>query len=96
MVPDIRAEHYTADERRRLIAAGDALIAWAVDLARHEADGTRWNRHADDDPVLTAGQLGWLIAATTTTLRQAVAWYTDATLAARRCAIRDHSNRRGW
>jgi hypothetical protein len=89
MAADIRAEHYTTEDRLLLIAAGDALIAWAVDLAAHEGDGTRWNRHADDDPVLTAAQLGWLIATTTTTLRQTVAWYTEATLAARDRAIRD-------
>lgn len=95
MAPEVRAEHYTTDGRLLLIAAGDALIAWAVDLARHEADGTRWNRHIDDDPVLTAGQLGWLIATTTTTLRQTVAWYTAATLAARDRAIRDDAIRWG-
>jgi hypothetical protein len=95
MAPEIRAEHYTTDDRLLLIAAGDALIAWAVDLARHEANGTRWNRHVNDDPVLTAAQLGWLIATTTTTLRQTVAWYTDATLAARDRAIRDDTNRWG-
>jgi hypothetical protein len=49
----------------------------------------------NDDPVLTAAQLGWLIATTTTTLRQTVAWYTDATLAARDRAIRDDTNRWG-
>jgi hypothetical protein len=93
MAADIRAEHYTAEDRVLLIAAGDALIAWAADLARHEADGTRWNRHNDDDPVLTAAQLGSLIATTTTTLRQAVAWYTAATLAARQRAMHDKCQR---
>jgi hypothetical protein len=93
MATDVRAEHYTAEDRVLLTAAGDALIAWAADLAGHEADGTRWNRHVDDDPVLTAAQLGSLIATTTTTLRQAVAWYTDATLAARERAIHDERHR---
>jgi hypothetical protein len=93
MATDIRAEHYTAEDRVLLIAAGDALIAWAVDLANHEDDETRWNRHTDDDPVLTAAQLGSLIATATTTLRQATAWYTDATLAARDRAIHDDRQR---
>jgi hypothetical protein len=47
---DIRAEPYTMQDRLLLVAAGDALIGWAVDLAGHEADGTRWNRHPNDDP----------------------------------------------
>ena len=76
-------------DRLLLVAAGDALIGWAVDLAGHEADGTRWNRHPNDDPVLTAAQLGWLISTTTTTWRRSLAWYTTATHAARDRAIRD-------
>lgn len=91
MEPDIRAHHYTTDDRRLLLAAGDALIAWAVDLATHDAgDAARWDRTLDDDPVLTAGQLGSLIATTTTTLHQVITWYTHATLAARSRAAYEH------
>jgi len=93
---EVRAEHYSAEDRRLLVAAGDVLVAWAADLARHEAadDGpVRWYRTADDDPVLTAGQLGWLVANTTATLRQVIDWYTAATLAAYGRAARDHGRR---
>ena len=97
MAVEIRAEHYAVEDRLLLIAAGDELVAWAVDLARHEAatgDGpVQWYRTADDDPVLTAGQLGWLVASTTATLRQIVAWYTDVTLAAYDRAVRDEEGR---
>ena len=86
MMYDIRAEHYSAQDRLLLIAAGDALVAWAVDIAAHEADGQRWDRSPDDDAVLMAAQLGWLLTATTTTLEQAMAWYTRATENARRRA----------
>lgn len=89
---DIRAEHYSEDDRLLLIAAGDALIAWARDVATHEADGQRWDRSPDDDAVLMAAQLGWLLAATTTTLERATAWYTLATDNARRRAA-DQSRR---
>lgn len=97
MAVEIRAEHYAVEDRLLLIAAGDELVAWAVDFAEHEApDGAvppRWYRTADDDPVLTAAQLGWLVATTTATLRQVITWYTDATLAAYDRAIRDHEGR---
>lgn len=86
MMYDIRAEHYSPQDRLLLIAAGDALIAWAQDMAAHEADGQRWDRSPDDDAVLMAAQLGWLLTATTTTLERAMAWYTTATDNARRRA----------
>lgn len=92
MMYDIRAEHYSAQDRLLLIAAGDALIAWAHDIATHEANGPRWDRSPDDDAVLMAAQLGWLLTATTTTLEQAMAWYTRATDNARRRAA-DQSQR---
>lgn len=67
-----------------LIAAGDALVAWAYDIATHEADGHRWDRTPHDDAMLMAAQLGWLLSATSTTLDQALAWYMRATENARR------------
>lgn len=86
MMFDIRAEHYSTQDRLLLIAAGDALVSWAHDIATHEANGQRWDRSPDDDAVLMAAQLGWLLTATTTTLEQAMAWYTRATDNARRRA----------
>lgn len=83
---DIRADHYSDDDRQMLAAAGDALVAWAHDIATHEADGQRWDNSPQDDAVLMAARLGWLLAATTTTLERATAWYTDATDNARRRA----------
>jgi hypothetical protein len=86
MALDIRSEHYSMQDRLLLIAAGDALVSWAHDIATHEADGQRWDRTPDDDAVLMAAQLGWLLTATTTTLEQALAWYQRATDNARRRA----------
>lgn len=87
MMPlDIGPEHYSSQDRLLLIAAGDALCSWAFDIATHEADGHRWDRSPDDDAVLMAAQLGWLVAATTTMLEQATAWYSRATDNARRRA----------
>lgn len=83
---DIRSEHYSPQDRLLLIAAGDALVAWAYDIATHEADGQRWDRTPDDDAVLMASQLGWLLTATSATLEQAMTWYTQATENARRRA----------
>ncbi|MBW3605319.1 MAG: hypothetical protein KY460_10490 [Actinobacteria bacterium] len=76
---DIRGEHYSTQDRLLLIAAGDALIAWARDIAMHEGDGHRWDRSPNDDAVLMAAELGWLLSATTTTLQQALQWYRRAT-----------------
>lgn len=92
MMYDIRAEHYSTQDRLLLITAGDALVGWAHDIATHEANGHRWDRSPDDDAVLMAAQLGWLLTATTTTLEQAMAWYTRATDNARRRAA-DQSQR---
>lgn len=89
---DIRAHHYSAQDRLLLIAAGDALVAWARDIAVHEGDGSRWDRGPDDDPVLMAAELGWLLTATTTALEQALTWYRNATDNARRRAA-DESHR---
>lgn len=86
MALDIRAEHYSMQDRLLLITAGDALVSWAYDIATHEADGHRWDRTPHDDAVLMAAQLGWLLSATTTTLEQALAWYRRATDNARRRA----------
>lgn len=89
---DVRAEHYSTQDRLLLIAAGDALVSWALDIVRHEADGRRWDRTPDDDAVLMAAQLGWLLTATSTTLQQALGWYSRATDNARRRAA-DESGR---
>ena len=83
---DIRAHHYATPDRLLLIAAGDALVAWAHDIVEHEGAGQRWNRDPDDDPVLMAAELGWLLTATTTALQQALAWHRSATDNARRRA----------
>lgn len=83
---DVRAHHYSAQDRWLLIAAGDALVAWARDIAVHESDGQRWDRDPDDDPVLMAAELGWLLTATHTALHQAIGWYRSATDNARRRA----------
>ncbi len=83
---DIRAEHYSTQDRLLLIAAGDALASWAYDLSMHEADGQLWDRSPDDDAVLMAAELGWLLTATTTVLEQALGWYRRATDNARRRA----------
>lgn len=83
---DVRAHHYSAQDRLLLIAAGDALIAWARDIAEHEGDGNRWDRTPDDDAVLMAAELGWLLTATTTALQQALDWYRTAIDNARRRA----------
>lgn len=83
---DIRAEHYSTQDRLLLIAAGDALVSWARDIATHEGDGDHWDRTPDDDAVLMAAQLGWLLTATTTMLQQALGWYGRATDNARRRA----------
>lgn len=83
---DIRAHHYATQDRLLLIAAGDALVAWAHDIAVHEGDGQRWDHDPDDDPVLMAAELGWLLTATTTALQQALGWYRSATDNARRRA----------
>ncbi|HSK92171.1 MAG TPA: hypothetical protein VK875_12750 [Euzebyales bacterium] len=91
MPPDIRSEHYSSQDRLLLIAAGDALVAWARDVATHEADGDRWDRSPNDDAVLMAAQLGWLLTATTTTLEQAMTWYTTAIANARRRAAGESS-----
>jgi hypothetical protein len=76
---DIRAEHYSTQDRLLLIAAGVALVAWARDVAVHQADGERWDRSPHDDAVLMAAELGWLLSATTSTLQQALEWYRNAT-----------------
>lgn len=89
---DVRAHHYSAQDRLLLIAAGDALVAWARDVAVHEGDGHRWDRDPDDDAVLMAAELGWLLTATTTALQQALALYRSATDNARRRAA-DESHR---
>lgn len=89
---DVRAHHYSTQDRLLLIAAGDALVAWARDVAVHEGDGTRWDREPDDDPVLMAAELGWLLSATTTALQQALGWYRNATDNARLRAA-DESDR---
>lgn len=92
MALDIRSKHYSTQDRLLLIAAGDALVSWAYDIVTHEADGRRWARTPSDDAVLMAAQLGWLLSATTTSLEQALAWYTRATENARRRAV-DESRR---
>lgn len=84
---DVRTQHYVMHDRLLLITAGDALIAWAHDLVQHESDGPRWDRTPDDDAVLMAAQLGWMLSATTSTVRQALAWYTTATDNARHRAM---------
>jgi hypothetical protein len=89
---DVRAHHYSTQDRLTMIAAGDALVAWARDIAVHEGDGSRWNRDPDDDPVLMAAELGSLLTATTAALQQALAWYRSATDNARRRAA-DESDR---
>lgn len=86
---DIRAEHYSTQDRLLLIAAGDALVAWARDIATHEGDGHRWDRSPSDDAVLMAAELGWLLSATTTVLQQALQWYRRATDNARDRAADD-------
>jgi hypothetical protein len=79
MDPEIRGEHYSREDRLLLIAAGDALCSWAYDIATHEADGYRWDRAPDEDAVLMAAQLGWLLTAANTVLEQATVWYSQAT-----------------
>lgn len=79
MALDIRGEHYSTQDRLLLIAAGDALVAWARDIALHEANGHKWDRSPHDDAVLMAAELGWLLSATTTRLQQALDWYRSAT-----------------
>lgn len=86
MALDIRADHYSTSDRLLLIAAGDALVAWARDVAIHEGDGVRWDRTPDDDASLMAAELGALLAATAGMLQQALRWHRQASDNARRRA----------
>lgn len=86
MALDVRAEHFSTTDRLLLIAAGDALVAWARDVADHEGDGFRWDRTPDDDAALMAAELGALLRATAAMLQQALGWHRQASDNARRRA----------
>jgi hypothetical protein len=83
---DIRAHHYATPDRLLLIAAGDAVVAWAHYIVAHVGAGQGCNRFPDADPVLMGAVLGWVLTATTTALLLALAWPRCETYTARRRA----------
>lgn len=53
---------YSPDQHQTLIQAGQTIIAWAVEVARYEADiDWQWSHRDDDDPTVTASALARLI-----------------------------------
>jgi hypothetical protein len=53
---------FSARQHETMLKAGQMIVAWAVEVARYEADlDWHWVRGADDDPAVTAGALARLI-----------------------------------
>ena len=71
---------YSRQQHQMLLKAGQMIVAWAVEVARYEADvDWQWARGPDDDPVVTANALARLIRDT----RSVVEWAEALFMAAR-------------
>ena len=70
---------FSARQHETLLKAGQMIVAWAVEVARYEADlDWKWVRGADDDPAVTAGALARLIRDARSVVEWAEALYTAA------------------